>query len=53
MTHVWRWNVRLPHRKGEACRILARGALNNCLIEFQDGTKVVTSRYAVRKIFRT
>ncbi len=48
-THVWRWKVRRPDRKGQRCRVLARGALNSCLVEFEDGEKVITSRYAVRK----
>lgn len=29
--------------------VLARGKLNSCLVEFADGLRVVTSRYAVRK----
>lgn len=31
------------------CRVLARGAMNSVLIEFEDGFQVVTSRNAVRK----
>jgi hypothetical protein len=49
-THVWRIKTRLPERKGQRCRVLARGKLNTCLVEFTDGTRVVTSRWAVRKI---
>lgn len=48
MTHVWFWRSRLPERKGQPCRILARGAMNSVLVEFADGVRVVTSRYAVR-----
>jgi hypothetical protein len=48
-THVWRIKTRLPERKGQTCRVLARGKLNSCLVEFADGTRVVTSRWAVRK----
>ena len=48
-THVWRIKTRLPERTGESCRILARGRLNSCLVQFGDGTRVVTSRWAVRK----
>jgi len=47
--HVWFWRSRLPERKGERCRVVARGAKNNVLVEFEDGFKVVTCRYAVRK----
>ncbi len=49
-THVWRIKTRLPERKGQRCRIVARGRLNSCLVEFDDGTRVVTSRWSVRKI---
>lgn len=48
MSHVWYWRKRLPERKGQSCRILARGAMNSILVEFRDGYRVVTSRYAVR-----
>ncbi len=47
--YVWFWRSRLPERKGEPCRVLARGKMNSILVEFVDGFKVVTSRYAVRK----
>jgi hypothetical protein len=47
--HVWWWKSRLPDRKGQRCRVLVRGAMNSITVEFEDGTKVVTSRYAVRK----
>lgn len=48
--HVWFWRSRLGDRKGEACRIVARGSLNSALVEFaRDGLRVVTSRYAVRR----
>lgn len=36
-------------RKGEPCRVLARGAMNSALIEFQDGLQAVVSRSALRK----
>ena len=49
MTHVWYWRSRLPERKSEPCRVLARGRMNSILVEFADGFRVVTSRYAVRR----
>jgi len=49
-THFWRIKTRLPQRKGQRCRVLARGKLNTCLIEFSDGRRVVTSRWSIRKI---
>ena len=48
--HVWFWRTRLPERKGQACRVLVRGRMNSILVEFSDGYKVVTSRYAVRRM---
>jgi hypothetical protein len=48
MTHVWYWRCRLAERKGQPCRVLARGKLNSILVEFNDGFRVLTSRYAVR-----
>jgi hypothetical protein len=50
MTHIWFWRSRLPERKGQRCKVLARGRMNSILVEFEDGYKVITSRYAVRKI---
>ena len=49
--HIWYWR-RKPEgmdRKGQRCRVLARGLMNNVLVAFPDGYRVVTSRYAVRK----
>lgn len=48
MTHIWFWRSRLPERKGQPCRVLVRGRMNSILVEFEDGYKVVTSRFAVR-----
>jgi len=48
--HVWYWRVRLPGRKGQKCAVLWRfKRMNSVLIQFEDGMKYVTSRYAVRK----
>jgi len=48
--HVWHWRSRLPERKGTACRVVARShRLGSVLVEFEDGFRVVTSRYAVRR----
>lgn len=46
---VWFWKKKLPERKGQRCRVLAVGKKNSCLVEFEDGFQVLTSRYAVRK----
>ncbi len=46
--HVWYWRRWLPERKGQRCRVVARGAMGGILVEFEDGLRVVTSRWAVR-----
>ncbi len=46
---TWHWRKKLPARKGQRCRVLARGAMNSILIQFEDDFRVVTSRYAVRR----
>lgn len=52
MTHVWYWKPRIGerNRKGMRCRVLIYGRRNSVLVELEDGEKVITSRYAVRKI---
>lgn len=45
--YVYRWD-RLG-RKGQTCRVTARGKMNSCRVEFGDGFVMVTSRNAIRK----
>lgn len=48
--HVWFWRTNLPERKGQACRVLARGKMNSICVEFEaDGVRHIVSRYAVRR----
>jgi len=47
--YYWRVRARLPERHGLPCRVVARGTLNSALVEFADGTRVVTSRNYLRK----
>lgn len=35
---------------GRLCRIVAHGKRDSVLLEFKDGTRVVTSRRAVRRV---
>ena len=53
MTHYWRVRTKLPERFGQPCRVLARGKMNSCLVEFSDGYRVITSRNFVRKLKTT
>ena len=47
--YIWRVRTRLPERYMTACRVLARGKMNTCLIELEDGYRVTTSRHYVMK----
>lgn len=49
--YVWHWRSRPigQARKGQPCRVLARGAMNSRLVEFADGYRVVTSGNAIRR----
>lgn len=46
--YIYRWNR--MGRKGQHCRVLARGTMNSCWLEFEDGFQAVTSRNALRKL---
>lgn len=50
MNYYWRVRTRFPERFGQTCRVLARGRMNSCLVEFADGYRVVTSRNYVRRL---
>lgn len=55
--YIWRWGKSkwapfgypLAEYKGARCRVLARGKLNSCLLEFEDGFKTITSRNGLKK----
>lgn len=52
-THDWRLRKWLPGRYREPCRVLARGngrGPRNVLIAFADGTRVVATRFSVRRL---
>jgi len=36
-------------RKGRRCRVIVRGKMNSCQVEFEDGFNMITSRNAIRK----
>jgi hypothetical protein len=46
----WRVRRTLPDRYGQRCRITARGTMNSCRVEFEDGFWAIVSRWSVRKI---
>lgn len=45
--YVYFWNRQ--GRKGQFCRVTARGKMNSCCVEFEDGYKMITSRNAIRR----
>lgn len=47
--YVWFWRVKHGDRKGQRCRMWARGTMNSVGVEFEDGFRTVTARYAIRK----
>lgn len=52
LTHYFRVRKHLPQLFTRPCRVLVRGpgpGPRNVLIEFADGTKIVTTRFSVRK----
>jgi len=47
---IYRWGnnpVRAKY-KGKRCRVICRGKMNSCLVEFENGERIVTSRNALR-----
>ena len=48
--YIWYWYKKCPGRKGQACRVLARGTMNSILIEFKDGGRYITSGNGIRKM---
>ena len=52
MTHTYYWgnNPVRAARKGQRCRVVAKGALKSILVEFEDGQKVVTMRGTFRRL---
>lgn len=56
--YVWCWNPQfvipglfspMSGRKGQFCRVLARGKRNTALLEFEDGFQVYTSRNGLKR----
>jgi len=50
--YIYAWGpsfMRPTNRKGMRCRVLVRGKMNSCLLEFEDGFQTITSRNAIRK----
>jgi len=47
LPYIYRWDRH--GRKGQPCRVTARGARNSIRVEFADGFIMITSGNAIRK----
>lgn len=45
--YIYRWDR--CGRKGQACRVIARGAMNSIAVVFEDGWMMITSGNAIRR----
>jgi hypothetical protein len=50
--YYWRVRSRLPDRFEQKVRVLIRGGMNSCYVEFEDGFRAVTSRNYLRRVRR-
>lgn len=47
---IWRNNEKRRSLYGKRCHVLARGKMNSALVEFEDGTREIVGRNALRKL---
>jgi hypothetical protein len=45
--YIYRWNRQ--GKKGRRCKVTARGTMNSCRVEFEDGYVMITSRNALKR----
>lgn len=48
--YAWKNNEKRQTLYKRACRVVARGGMNSCLIEFENGQREVVSRNAVKRL---
>jgi hypothetical protein len=48
--YKWRNNPKRQTLYGRTCRVVARGKMNSCLIEFENGQRECVSRNAIKRI---
>lgn len=48
---VYRWDRQ--GRKGQPCKVTARGKMNSVRVEFEDGYRMITSGNALRRADKT
>jgi hypothetical protein len=47
--YTWHWRSKHGERHRQPCRVWARGSMNSIGVEFEDGFRTVTARFAIRK----
>lgn len=47
--YTWANNPKRATLRGRRCKVLARGALNSCRVEFENGQREIISRNALRR----
>jgi hypothetical protein len=47
LPYIYRWNRQ--GRKGQRCKLLARGKMNSICVEFADGYRMITSGNAIMR----
>jgi len=47
--YTWGNNPKRRTLKGRRCKVVARGALNSCVVEFENGQRECISQYAIRR----
>jgi hypothetical protein len=48
--YTWGNNPKRATLKGRRCKVTARGGLNSCVVEFENGQSEVISRNALRRV---
>ena len=49
LKYIWGNNSVRAKYKGQICKVLAYGKMRSVLVEFSDGHRMITDRYALRK----
>ena len=48
--YIWGNNEKRKTFKNRNCKVITKGRMNSICVEFENGERVITSRYAVRKL---
>ena len=48
--YAWKNNEKRETLYKRACRVVVRGRMNSCLIEFENGQREIVSRNAIKRL---